>query len=324
MNRQQLLEVLNRLEVGKIRESGQNLMFLCPLAKQRHHNGVDHDPSMGISFGDGVVSLVNCFGCGFKGPVSRLIEEISFTAPPFMYSDLINLVLDQEAYAAIDQIDTLPGYEQYEDFPTPTIYEESILNPYAGSVPRYTLDRGITLSTSVVWGLGHDKQQRRLVFPVRNRIGGLVGLVGRSYDEHTSMRYLNYWMFKRGFFLFGEHLIRSKRLILVEGIIDAVKTWQSLRELDLLDDYSVVALFGAQFTQPQIKKIIDYADDVILMLDNDRAGIAGTDRLLREIAPLLVAFRAVYPPDVKDPDGLSPEQLHHMLDNARFFYDSTI
>lgn len=71
---------------------------------------------------------------------------------------------------------------------------------YIGSVPRYALDRGLTLDTCRVWQLGNDKgvaaptwnaspqmprwvTSRRLLFPIRDHRGRLVAISGRLYAK---------------------------------------------------------------------------------------------------------------------------------------------
>jgi len=53
--------------------------------------------------------------------------------------------------------------------------------PFIGSIPRYALDRGLTIETCKAWELGHDKRMRRLLIPMRDRSGRLVAVSGRRY-----------------------------------------------------------------------------------------------------------------------------------------------
>lgn len=59
--------------------------------------------------------------------------------------------------------------------------EESVYLPYAGSVPRYALERGLVIDTCKAFELGNDKEMKRLLFPIRDRKGRLVAISGRLY-----------------------------------------------------------------------------------------------------------------------------------------------
>src|SRR5690606_37718317 len=66
-----------------------------------------------------------------------------------------------------------------------------------------------------------------------------------------------------------------------------------LKELNLLDKYSVVGTFGAEVSVPQFRKIKEYFDRIILYGDNDSAGV-GMERdiykAVRRSIPIILKF----------------------------------
>lgn len=91
------------------------------------------------------------------------------TRPPLMVpTEKGKAFYDYKAVAEAEQIEPL---------------SEDIYRPYAGSVPRYALERGLTIETCKEWELGHDREMKRLLFPIRDRLGRLVAISGRIYVD---------------------------------------------------------------------------------------------------------------------------------------------
>src|SRR5690606_16370679 len=81
--------------------------------------------------------------------------------------------------------------------------------------------------------------------------------------------------------------------IITEGMYDVLRTYYYLKELNLLDKYSVVGTFGAEVSVPQFRKIKEYFDRIILYGDNDSAGV-GMERdiykAVRRSIPIILKF----------------------------------
>jgi hypothetical protein len=156
----------------------------------------------------------------------------------------------------------------------PPVYDREVLNerifaPYAGSVPQYALDRGITLESAKTWGLGYDKKGGFLVFPVRRRDGALVGLVGRAAGPTAKRTHHNYFGLDKTRHLFGAQMLEPhKPVVIVEACIDAINTWQALK-----GEASVVAALGEGFSDRHAKTIaVQGVPAVYIFTDGDGAG----------------------------------------------------
>jgi len=179
-----------------------------------------------------------------------------------------------------------------------------------GVDPRhpYLRTRGIEEATAVEFGVGfysgpglmHD----RLVIPIHDELGELVGYCGRALGG-SEPRYKFPPQFPKSRLVFNLHrAIATRRpdVIVVEGFFDCLKVWQA-------GFRSVVALMGSSIYEEQCRMLIQTFRRIRLMLDGDFAGRRGTST----IAPALAAYRSVE--IVNLADGLQPDHL--ALDSLR-------
>jgi len=193
----ELLALVNPPMAGMIRAS--NVTMRCPFAAvSGHSHQVDRTPSLGIKPDDEENGGTwNCLACGRKGPVEhffRLLErELGYDCSKALERLAALLYQDPEAIAA-----SVPPFESHfagaarEPY---RIFPESWLAPYQGRVAQMLLDRGVTLETCRAWGLGFDRKTQRIIYPVRDAEGKLVGTVGgatRLMHEHD-VKYKNLW-----------------------------------------------------------------------------------------------------------------------------------
>lgn len=120
-----------------------------------------------------------------------------------------------------------------------------------------------------------DKFKQRLLVPISNDKGQVVGFTGRLLqDDPNRPKYLNSpqtpW-FNKGDILFGLNLVRKniyqkKEVILVEGHLDLISAYT--RGWD-----NILASGGTSITETQLRKIKRLTTTLTLGLDNDEAGI---------------------------------------------------
>ncbi|MDO4531740.1 MAG: DNA primase, partial [Bacillota bacterium] len=146
----------------------------------------------------------------------------------------------------------------------------------------------------------HDRFRGRLMFPIFDVQGRVVGFGGRILSKGEP-KYLNSpetVLFSKSRNLYGLNFAKAakkRELILVEGYMDMLSIYQA-------GFHNVVASLGTAFNQEHARTLKRFADDVILLYDSDEAG---TNAALRAI-PVLVknGFRVkvTQVPDGKDPD----------------------
>ena len=175
--------------------------------------------------------------------------------------------------------------------------------------------RGIEEATAVEFGVGfysgpglmHD----RLVIPIQDEVGELVGYCGRALGG-SEPRYKFPPQFPKSRLVFNLHrAIATRRpdVIVVEGFFDCLKVWQA-------GFRSVVALMGSSIYEEQCRMLIQNFRRIRLMLDGDLAGRHGTSTISR----VLAAYRSVEVIDLADgiqPDHLAPDSLREILGTRR-------
>lgn len=322
MNREGVVRVLGELGAENVLSYGENVQCSCILAKWTHRGGTDRKPSMGVSVNDRDESFVNCFGCRFGGTLEGLVQQYQMYSGEDL-SKVLRIVTETEEIDPDYIVENLSEYEDPSDKYEHTFIPESEIAPMMGQAPRYILDRGFDIETLKAWNVGYDETKQRVVVPVRAVGGQLVGLVGRTILETGKPKYLNYFKFDRGRYLFGAHLVKAMTaLVITEGLFDAVAVWQALRKADALGSYSVVATLGANTTRHQRKQMFQLSDEVVMFFDNDAAGWEGQAETGKAIQRQTMTKAVRYPDPVGgDPAGLvqAGVDVVKMIQNSDLF-----
>jgi DNA primase len=144
---------------------------------------------------------------------------------------------------------------------------------------------------------GQGYMQGRVVIPIHGEDGRLVAYAGRSLGQ-TEPRYRFPPRFRKSLVLFNLHraVNHGKTVVVVEGFFDCLNVHQAGLPC-------VVALMGCSLSQHQERLLQQHFQEVILLLDGDRAGraagIAIAARLCSKISTRLVEI----------PSGTQPDQL---------------
>lgn len=282
-----------------------NVKVSCPLSPWRHSKLYDRRPSMSIKVAMGALSVAHCFACDWAGPLTWLMEELNYRAKG-KYKQLAKEV------EALEKPDprkraarVLEMMKELREPTKPGVFSIDLLEPFAGGVPKYLLkERELELKVLQEWEVGYDREQQRAVFPVRDFDHNLVGLYGRDV---IGKGHYHYWNWPKSQFLYGEDKIhlRCDRVVVVEGVIDALKLWQyGVRP----PAWNVVALFGSTPSEVQLTKLRRIGQRVIVMLDGDQQGRAGASKVVGGLTGKLP--RGVGISRVDLPDGIDPSDLN--------------
>jgi len=177
---------------------------------------------------------------------------------------------------------------------------------------RFLVKRGHSVDAAVAAGLAVrgegrgaaiDRFRQRIMIPIRNERGELVGFGGRVLDDAVTPKYLNSPQtpaYDKSRVLFG--LDRARRgiaerheAVIVEGYFDCVMAWQA-------GGMNTVASSGTALTEAQVKLLKHYASELVLAFDADDAGRTATQRAIELAARLGCRLRVVELPEGKDPD----------------------
>jgi hypothetical protein len=206
---------------------GEQISIACPLAHTRHSDPTDYNLSCSVSISDDKPSLAKCFSfnCGFKGSFYRMLEEaVRIRGNPSELIEFLKKIAPTEKFTLESSL--ARSRQRHEEIVErnrrPVIHEkdqdvlpESRLLRFRTGVPKYAINRGLTIETCKTWHLGYDKQRKRLVFPIRRYDGKLVGLSGRDITDQAETKYHNYAGLDKSRYLFGEHMLESGQAIII-------------------------------------------------------------------------------------------------------------
>ncbi len=148
----------------------------------------------------------------------------------------------------------------------------------------------------------YDKYRNRIIFPIINHYGNVIGFGGRAIGEEMP-KYLNSPesdIFKKRYNLYGLNIYKKQKgtdIILVEGYMDVI----ALNHHGV--DYAVASL-GTALTADQAKLIKRYAENVYICYDSDSAGINATDKAIE-----IFLEADIKPKIIKLEDGLDPDDF---------------
>lgn len=187
--------------------------------------------------------------------------------------------------------------------------------------------KGVTGPELVEVGLAKEKNGRyydafrnRVMFPIRDGRGRIVGFGGRVLDD-SRPKYLNSpetMIFNKRRLLFAmdkahKAIYEQGRAILVEGYMDVISAHNR-------GICNVVASLGTAFTDEQARLLQRQAKELVLSYDMDGAGRQATLRAMEIVRNLGMRIRVVSLPQGKDPDeyinSAGPDKFREAVDNA--------
>ncbi|MDX2225560.1 MAG: DNA primase [Verrucomicrobiae bacterium] len=176
----------------------------------------------------------------------------------------------------------------------------------------------------------YDRFRGRLMFPICNESGKVIGFSGRILVEDPEKRLAKYMnspetpLFHKGRILFNidkakRAMINAKSVILCEGQMDCLAIVEAGFE-------NTVAPQGTAFTAEQARILKRYVEEVILCFDMDSAGVSATISKADFLIEAPLAIRVVrLPGEIKDADELirsqGPEAYRRVVEAAEDFFD---
>jgi DNA primase len=165
-----------------------------------------------------------------------------------------------------------------------------------------------------------DKFVNRLMFPITDVTGRVIGFGGRTLDE-AGAKYINSpttALFDKSNSLYGlEHarhqIVSSATAVVVEGYTDCIMAHQS-------GCTNVVAALGTSFTAGQGRILRRYAKKVVLIFDSDAAGVEAANRALDVCLSQRIDIKLASLPQAKDPCDflltVGKERFEQLIDDA--------
>ena len=320
MRAEAIVELATLIGCQKTRVGRKSVVVTCPLAPWYHEDGTDRHPGCSILINEEGKSGWRCHACGHHGTLNWLVTKWGMLSRAPIETAFQLIEREEDGVAAVmTRIDTGIGRRWAEPVAKPPADDPEVVpemeaQVFAGEVPQYAVDRGLSLDTCRAWQLGYDRgfgnyPVPRLVFPVRRADGKLVGLVGRAIHDGDQPKYLNYLGFPKSKFLYGLDKVQGReRLVIVEGMIDVIRLWEH--------GLPAAGVIGAMPSEAQAQLICGF-DRVYLALDRDVAGEAGERWLVRRLDGRVPVFRVEFPEGKTDPKQMTREEALAAVDSAR-------
>lgn len=332
-----------------LEQKGKNYFAICPF-----HD--DHNPSMSVS---PEKQIYTCFVCGASGNVFNFVmnyENISFSEAVVKVATKAGINLDIKAkHKEVKQDDKHIKFYQMFDI-TNKYYQNNIKSVYGKAATKYLHERnldddiikefeiGLSMNDNNVSKLldkkGYDVNdlvdiglcgkkgnfiydtfRNRIIFPLYNLTGQVVGFSGRIYNGEDESKYINSKesvIFKKGTLLYNYHraasYARDKReIIVVEGFMDVIRLYT-------IGIKNVVATMGTAITKDHAELIKKLSKNVVLCFDGDKAGKKATVSAIDALEKIGITPKIIRLEDDLDPDeyvtGKGKEAYLNHLNNA--------
>lgn len=278
--------------------SGAEWMCLCP-----YHE--DTNPSFAINVRKG---LFVCYACGVRGKVDHLANHLNVTG------------VHAETVQDIDEIKAKAEQVLAEPERAKTISPLWLEHWQSGDYLDHWSVRGITSPDVINWfSLGYDPMADALAIPVHHPAkNSVLSVVRRRLNpEEGQPKYKYEHGFKISEHLFGswqvrQHAPEARAVVVTEGSIDALAMWQV--------GVPAVALLGARVSDEQ-SRLLRALDprELIVMTDNDHAGIAARDDVRRKLhsSGIILSKPSYWPAGAKDPADMTEEQRCMAVESAK-------
>jgi DNA primase len=319
----------------QLRKTGVRYLGRCPFHEER-------TPSFSVNAID---KLYYCFGCGAKGDLISFVrdtENLDFVGAIEWLADRFNVQIEYEETSPeqdarrrrrerlLELLDAAASfYERYlwespagslaRDYLAGRGLGEEVCREYrlglalgGTTLTRKALERGFTRDELLAAGLanrrGNDYFSRRLLFPLADARGRVVGFQARRLHDDDPLRakYVNSpegELFRKGDLLYGldrarAAIAKQERAVVVEGNTDVLALRQAGIE-------PVVASMGTALTERQLKELGRLTSRLWLCFDGDAAGEAATLRGMELAAAQGLDVRVVTLPPGFDPADLA-------------------
>lgn len=312
--------LLEYYHFDNISESGNKLRACCKI------HGGDSNTAFEV---DTTKNLWYCHsGCKSGGTPIKLVqtlEKVDFFTAIIRLSeickiDISGLTLEkagithyEEATRFFEGLHPLSPLQIY----TPPPFSFTPIKGYRGICEQTCKDFNLRLAKSydIINLDGTPKGTKiynRVVFDVviNNR---LVGQSLRAVDKTDTFRWIHMPTgFKRSQVLFNyDYALSSQNntIIVVEGIMDVLRVYDAGHK-------NVVGILGCNITKEQLRLLSSFSTSIILMLDNDVAGLIATQTYNSTLKKYFDVYNVIYPNGKKDPGECTVDEINNMVDKV--------
>lgn len=321
--------------------AGRTFKALCPFHPEK-------TPSFIVSPDK---RMWHCFGCGEGGDIISFLmkyEHVEFPEALRMLAEragipMRNLSPTQEREfgvlydmhevandffrESLKKNEKAKKYLKDRGLSDETIEEFSIgYNPLGDSLALQLMQKRFSMQDILraglaarIKGLNRDRFEGRIIFPLNNSFGKIVGFAGRLFELPQGQKaedvgkYVNSPetpIYHKSKVLYGlhaakTHIASSRTVFLVEGHMDFLMSWQSGIK-------NAVAISGTALTEEHLLKLRRFADTALVSFDNDSAGLRALERAMDMFHALDFHVKAVSLGNYKDPAEAAEKDIQFL------------
>ncbi|AXK51107.1 DNA primase [Spiroplasma alleghenense] len=342
----------------KLQKKGQNYQAICPFHK-------DNNPSMVIS---PAKKFYKCFSCNESGNVIDFVknyENINFVEA--IKKLALKLGLDVGFLKNFNSKPKFSSYQLklFEINLHASKFFSAVLNNKVGiDAKKYLLSRKISEKEIAYWEIGFSFKEsglkdhliqvgfkieeiidsgilkvfdtnikdvfvNRLMFPIKNEDGHIIGFSGRVINQNDSPKYLNTFetkIFKKSELAFNfnnakNEIKRNDEIIILEGFMDVI----SLNRAEIKNS---VAIMGTSLSDFQVDLFKKITKNFVLFLDGDEPGVRAALKAACKLMDLGINVKIIDNDSNLDPDELinkfGAKKIRELIDKSQHPIDFAI
>ncbi len=358
MNQDLVAEIRSKIDIVDVISEripliakGKNYFGVCPFHEDTH-------PSMSVSRDK---QIYRCFSCGESGNVFNFVMKYDHKNFSEVIKELGERAGVDTKTVRIHQKDEKYNnlYEAYQL--SQKYYQNNLYSKLGREARKYLETRKLEEETLKEFGVGlslesdndltmllknkkydvatlnqiglsndmHDVYKNRIMFPLYDPYGRIVGFSGRVYKDSNGGKYVNTKetvIFKKGNCLYHYHEAKDyckslKSVILVEGFMDVIR-------LSTIGIKNTVALMGTALTKEQTTLLTRLSNHIIICLDGDGPGKNAAKKIGENLFNMGIEVKIITIPNEEDPDSFilknGKEKFLSLLEYAENYSDYKI
>lgn len=314
------------------KQGSQRFIGLCPFHTEK-------TPSFSVHSG---LQIYKCFGCGQSGDVFNFLmtlQGLTFFEALKTLADQQGIAMPKRNAGSETESKLRDAMLRMHDI-AQSFFEEQLRSNGGARAREYLRSRGLSQETAARFGIGYapagnallallrkqdfdpatmtaagligkaenrpdhyDRFRERLIFPIHNETGRVIGFGGRALRAEQNSKYINSpetEIYKKNTVLYNLGRARAamrqeNQAVLVEGYMDVIGVWKA-------GVTNAVATCGTSMTNQQVRAMRRHVDTVVVNFDSDQAGQNAAERAIEMLLREGVNVRVLELPDGQDPD----------------------
>ncbi len=353
-----IVDVIQQYVPLKRQGSGARYVGLCPFHSE-------NTPSFNVN---GTLGFYKCFGCDAKGDVFKFIQErenLTFPETLKLLAERYGIPMPERHRPDDAESQKRAALFEMQEIAA-TTFQDNFRGTTGADARQYVEGRNVSKESMDEFRIGladasgqqlvkklqkfgqalmeesglvgasedgrlYDRFRARLMFPIHNEAGKIIGFGGRALRPDDKPKYLNSptrGLYNKSAVLYNLHRAKTEarkngRMILVEGYMDVIGVYAAgIKE--------VVAASGTAFHADQVRMVkrqvaqSGNAGLVILNFDSDRAGAESTEKRIVSFLAEGMRVRVLEIPGELDPDEYIQQNgaagYQKLLDNASSYF----